>query len=269
MISPTGTRLNWYAGRHIFEEPATTTLARPPVVEAVILGAGNGSRLSLPNGDPKPLANVGGLTLLDRVVRAGASAGIETVVVVTGHRAERLQARAFGESPACEVRWVHNPRFDEANGLSLLAAEGLVSGPFLLLMADHLFEQSTLKTLLRASEATDADVIMAVDFKVDSIWDLEDATKVMTVESHVRAIGKSVRPFNAIDTGMFVCGEGVFPAIRAAAASGDASLSAGVAELASDGRVESVDIGSGRWIDVDTPAARAIAERMVAAGELP
>jgi choline kinase len=202
------------------------------------------------------------------VVRAGVSAGIETVTVVTGHRAERLRAGAFSESPCCEVRWVHNPRFDEPNGLSLLAAEGVVSGPFLLLMADHLFERSTLDTLLRASEKTDAAVVMAVDFKVDTIRDLEDATKVMTVDSRLRAVGKSVQPFNAIDTGMFVCRAGVFPGIRAAAESGDASLSAGIATLAAGGRVETVDIGGGRWIDVDTPEARILAERMVAAGEL-
>lgn len=254
--------------RQISKEPATTTIARPAIIEAVILAAGNGSRLNLPNGDPKPLASVGGLTLLDRVVRSAVGAGIKTVSVVTGYGAVQLQASAFPEPPACEVRWVHNPRFAEPNGLSLLTAEGVVSGPFLLLMADHLFERSMLDDLLLASEKADAEVVMAVDFKVDTIWDLEDATKVMTVDSRVRAIGKSVRPFNAIDTGMFVCRGGVFPGIRAAAAAGDASLSGGIAELAAGGSVETIDIGSGRWIDVDTPAARAIAGRMAAAGEL-
>jgi choline kinase len=163
---------------------------------------------------------------------------------------------------------VHNARFAEPNGVSLLAAERVVSGPFLLLMADHLFERSMLDDLLRVSERADAEVVMAVDFKVDAIWDLDDATKVMTVDSRVQAIGKTVRPFNAIDTGMFVCRGGVFSGMRAAAAAGDASLSGGIAQLAAGGRVGTADIGSGRWIDVDTPAARAIAERMVAAGEL-
>lgn len=234
----------------------------------MILAAGNGSRLSLPNGDPKPLARIGGLTLLDRVVRSAASAGIETVSIVTGYQADRLQAGALSAPPACEVRWLHNLRFAEPNGLSLLAAERGVGGPFLLLMADHLFEQTTLRNLLRASGATDAEVVMAVDFKVDTIWDLEDATKVMTVDSRARAIGKTVRPFNAIDTGMFVCRQGIFPRMRASAAAGDASLSGGVARLLEDGTVETVDIGSARWIDVDTPAARAVAEKMVSAGEL-
>ena len=55
--------------------------------------------------------------------------------------------------------------------------------------------------------------------------------------------------------------------LAAAASSGNASLSGGIATRAVDNRVESVDIGSGRWIDVDTPAAPTIAEQMVAAGE--
>lgn len=67
---------------------------------------------------------------------------------------------------------------------------------------------------------------------------------------------------------MFVGRGGVFSGMRAAAAAGDASLSGGIAELAAGGSVGTVDIGSGRWIDGDTPEARAIAERMVAAGEL-
>ena len=247
---------------------------RPTILEAVILAAGNGSRLRLPDGAPKPLATVGGFTLINRIVRSVERSGVETVHIVTGHGADRLRSGAFPESPRCNVRWVHNLRYAEANGLSLLAAEKSVSGPFLLLMADHLFEQCVLDDFLAACRQDpgcsqdDAQVVMAVDFKVDQVLDLDDATKVRTVGSRLVAIGKSVQPFNAIDTGMFVCGADVFTAIRTSAATGDSSLSAAVGTLANQGCVRTLDIGDGRWIDIDTPAALRTAERMLNDGML-
>lgn len=241
---------------------------QPAIVEAVILAAGNGSRLNLPHGEPKPLATVGGVTLIERIVRSAVRAGVKTVHIVTGHRAARLQSGAFSKPPACAITWVHNPRYEEPNGISLLSAEGAVSGPFLLLMADHLFEQRTLDRLMTASERADAEVVMAVDSNVDGVWDIDDATKVMTVDSRLTTIGKTLQSYNAIDTGMFLCGTGVFEALRTSVAAGDASLSGGMATLAGAGRVRTFDITGARWIDVDTPSALETAGRMIDAAEL-
>jgi hypothetical protein len=65
---------------------------------------------------------------------------------------------------------------------------------------------------------------------------------------------------------MSVCRADVLPWTRGG--SRDASLSGAIAQVAAGGRVETVDIGNGRWIDANTPAARTIAEPMVATGEL-
>lgn len=54
---------------------------------AVLLAAGQGSRMG---GVPKCLLSIDGVTLLERHLAAMAEAGIERIVVVTGHYHERI-----------------------------------------------------------------------------------------------------------------------------------------------------------------------------------
>jgi choline kinase len=232
--------------------------------QAVILAAGNGQRLCS-CGSPKPLVEVAGRALLDHVLALLAAAGVRRAVVVTGHDAERLRAHRFAEAPA--VEFVHNPRHDEPNGLSLLCAEPRVRPPFLLLMADHLFAPELLQRLLQAGDPG-LGGWLAVDRHVESVFDKDDATRVATAAGRVRAIGKGLEPFDAIDTGVFTLGAGAFDAMRASLAGGDASLSGAIRALCEQGRMGAVDVGDACWIDVDTPAALREAGRLAAAGRV-
>jgi CTP:molybdopterin cytidylyltransferase MocA len=94
---------------------AVTEAPEPPVT-AVILAAGEGSRLGQPS---KPLARVAGLTLLERAVATLRAAGIEHVIVVVGHAKEEI-AR-FVHSRALDVVLVENERFDAGSGASAVA----------------------------------------------------------------------------------------------------------------------------------------------------
>ncbi|HOM57151.1 MAG TPA: NTP transferase domain-containing protein, partial [Candidatus Latescibacteria bacterium] len=184
---------------------------------AVILAAGNGSRLrGVSAGLPKPLVPLAGVPIIVRVMRAAQEAGIRKFVVVTGYQAEKLRA-AIENQPAitASITWVHNPEYKtRSNGTSALAAENAVDGPFVLLMADHIFEVATLRRLLRTPIGPD-EVILAIDRKIDRVFDLDDATKVVDDNGKLRAIGKQLPDFNAIDTGMFLCTPALFDALRA------------------------------------------------------
>jgi hypothetical protein len=158
-----------------------------------------------------------------------------------------------------------NERYSQPNGVSLLCAEGRVADPFVLLMADHLFEAATLRRLLQQPCPRDG-AVLAVDRNVDAVYDLPDATKVVTRGSTVAQIGKDLASYDAIDTGMFLCSRGIFRAVEESVAAGRQSLSDGVRTLARDGLVVSWDIGAASWIDVDTPSAREEAERMMRDG---
>ncbi len=94
---------------------------------------------------------------------------------------------------------------------------------------------------------------LAVDKKLNSIFDLSDAMKVQTRGGRVVAIGKNLRDYDAVDTGLFVCPSEIFRYLERAKRNGDCSLADGVRLMAADGKVRVVDIGSGWWQDVDTP----------------
>ncbi len=231
----------------------------------VILAAGNGLRLSTASPLPKPLVTVDGRPLLDRVLGAVALAGLAQVHVVVGHAADSIRSHRFPSADTLDIEWIENPEYNRANGVSLLRAQGHVEPPFVLLMADHLFEVDTLRRFLRQPAAR-AEVLMAVDRKVHAVYDLPDAMKVSTTRSSVRSLGKDLREYDAIDTGMFICGDAIFDAMRESAAAGRDALADGMSVMSQAGLTKTWDIGAARWIDVDTPAARDEAERLVREG---
>ncbi len=233
--------------------------------DVVILAAGNGLRLSSLSPLPKPLVTVESRPLLDHVLGALRHAGLGRVKIVVGHAADLIRRHTFPAADGLAVEWIKNDRYSQPNGISLLCAEHRVANPFVLLMADHLFQAATLRALLQQPCPRDG-AVLAVDRKVDAVYDLPDATKVMTRGSAVLQIGKDLASYDAIDTGMFLCSGGIFRAMKESAAAGRESLSDGVRTLARDGLVVPWDIGPAAWIDVDTPGAREEAERMMRNG---
>ena len=113
------------------------------------------------------------------------------------------------------LRCVRNDRFDEGNGLSVLAAEEALRGePFLLVMADHVLDRSILWALV-GSELPSDGAVLAVDYSVGAARgvDLDDVTRVRTEGRLVRDIGKGICSFDAFDTGAFLCSGGVFDCV--------------------------------------------------------
>lgn len=82
------------------------------VVGAVLLAAGAGARMG---HRPKGLLELGGVPLIRRQLIALSGAGVDEVVVVLGHHAERI-AEAVQDFP---VTLVHNPAPDEGQVSSL------------------------------------------------------------------------------------------------------------------------------------------------------
>ena len=156
---------------------------------------------------------------------------------------------------------IENLEYHKANGVSALAAKTELNQPFLLLMSDHIFEPKTAKALLRQPIADD-EVILAVDSKIDRVFDLDDATKVRCEGNQIIEIGKDLSRYNALDTGMFLCSPALFSRLESAKKNGDCSLSDGMRKLAQDGKLRAFDIGDGHWQDVDSPQALAHAEKI-------
>ena len=228
---------------------------------AVILAAGLGTRLSVVSGYlPKPLVKFEGIPLLEHVMSGAKQAGIERFVIVTGHQGHMVR-RWFERSSlhGTPVTWVQNDEYHKKNGISLLQARPAVNEPFLLLMSDHIFQPDTAASLLRERLAPN-EAILAVDHKLDCIFDLDDATKVVCMGNYVLRIGKDLTRYHAADTGMFLCTPAIFDALDAVVKDGDCSLSDGMQYLASNRKLRAYDIGDAVWQDIDTPEMLDFAE---------
>jgi 1L-myo-inositol 1-phosphate cytidylyltransferase len=235
------------------------------ISEAVILMAGSGSRLR--GADEtflKPLVPILGRPLISYTLDALAGAGIRKVNAVVGFESERLSAAVARLIPAgIEISMIENLEWRKGNGISLLAAKHYVTGPFLLTMSDHLFDDATVDLLIESADLNQLN--LAVDRKLDSIFDLDDAMKVQTRGDHVAAIGKNLRAYDAIDVGLFVCPLEIFEYIESAKQGGDCGLADGIRLMAADNKVRAINIGEAWWQDVDTPEMLQCAEKKLSA----
>ena len=231
----------------------------PSTDTALILAAGNGSRLRTVTGSlPKPLATFNGKPLLEHIIIGAQNAGVQRFVIVLGYRGDTIRSWvAERHFRGLQIEFVENPDYKyKANGVSLLKARHLLPEPFLLLMADHIFESETAAALLR-QRVEEGGTILAVDRKLNDIFDMDDATKVRCIADYIIDIGKQLTKFDAVDTGMFLCTPAIFSALDQATIDGNCSLSDGLRIQAANRKLRAFDIGDGLWQDVDTPEALA------------
>jgi len=235
--------------------------SRTSISDAVILMAGSGSRLrAIGNTVPKPLIQIAGRPVFSYTIESLKKARIETVHVVTGSNSDALLAGLRPlMSAGINLHAIHNPDWQKQNGISVLAAAAHVQSPFLLTMGDHLFEPSIIDLVIQQADLKSLNV--AVDRKLNAIFDLDDAMKVKTKGDQVVAIAKNLQDYDAIDTGLFVCSPEIFAYLEQAKRDGDCSLTDGVRAMAADGKVRTIDIGETWWQDIDTPEMLAQAER--------
>lgn len=235
----------------------------------VVLAAGFGSRLEGSSEETalKPLTPVAGLPLIQRTLRSLEAAGCERIVIVLGHGADEVRAAAESVHDGdADLVFVVNDRYDLANGVSVLAARDAVDGRFLLTMADHVFSDDVMR-LAGSHVPPENGATLLVDYDVAGVFDLDDATKVLERDDYIASIGKQLADYNCIDTGLFVCTSSLMDVLAEVYAQrGDASLSDGIQQLASEGRMTVRSIGDGFWQDVDTPAMLAEAERRLERG---
>src|SRR5215472_18800538 len=124
------------------------------ISEAVILIAGQGSRLrGADKNCLKPFVPLLGRPLLWYTLEALSYAGISTAYFVVGYESERVIAGAKQLIPPhITASFIVNRDWQKQNGISLLAAAGYVSAPFLLTMGDHVFDDRIIACLLENFE---------------------------------------------------------------------------------------------------------------------
>lgn len=222
----------------------------------LIIAAGMGTRVSHLI-DSKPLLAVHGEALIDRVILAARTAGIEHFVVVSGYNGDKLRKHLddFALREQLHIRHVPNEEYRRPNGISVYKAADILRKPFFLVMADHLIDPSIMSDMNKATLPKDG-LLLAVDYALNNPnVDLDDVTKVAVDNGAIQAIDKKLAPYNGYDTGIFLSSPALFGALQESIDGGDESLSGGVRKLAQRGRAHAFDIRGRLWVDVDDEAA--------------
>ena len=227
-------------------------------MKCLIIAAGKGSRLPR-RGPSKPLVPLLGMPLIERAIRTAARSGLTDLCVVTGYKGEMVRSFLDELSQKMNVRItpVINEDWQKGNGLSVLKAAHLLEGDFILLMADHVFDEEILKRLL-CEPLGSGDIRLAVDYDLatNGRADPDDVTNVLAKGGRILKIGKQISRYNAYDTGISLCSPALFEAIKTCIrVDDDTSLSGAVQLLADRGKVAAFDIQGRFWMDVDDEAA--------------
>lgn len=230
----------------------------------IIIAAGLGSRLDNSNPTIKLLIPIEGIPLLIRIINSHEIAGCKDIVIVLGWQAELIENAICAKYDGpLELRFAYNQRYNLQNGLSVLAARPFIDNEFILTMADHIIDDKIMRQIQNL-HAPKAGAILCVDYKLTTIFDIDDATKVLSDGNSIKRIGKELDVFNCVDTGVFIGTDGLMNALaQIYNKKGDVSLSEGMQLLADSDRAEALDIKDAFWQDVDTPQMLDNAEKLL------
>lgn len=146
-----------------------TGLAAREPRSAVILAAGMGSRLAGQHSDsPKGFLVMDEKAIVEESVDKLAAAGIERIVIVTGHLSEYYEKLAASRMSRmarpsrtgmrmgrgnCLIETVHNPDYAKSGSMySLYCARHRLDSDFLLLESDLVYEKRALDVLMKGPE---------------------------------------------------------------------------------------------------------------------
>jgi choline kinase len=215
-------------------------------MKTLILAAGDATRMR--SMSSKVLLPLHGIPLIQRMVLTLKDAGITDMIVVVGFEADSVKnCLGNGSKYGVRINYAINEEWERENATSILKAERLVDEKFLLVMGDHVFTPDIIKGILRV----EGDLVVATDSDPRYV-DVGEATKILIKAGEIKGIGKGLRKFNAVDTGIFLCSKNIFPVVKECVKHRREEWSDSVREYAKSHRVVSYDASASFWFDVDT-----------------
>lgn len=230
-------------------------------MKVVVLAAGRGERLSPYTDDiPKPLVTLRGKPLIEHVISSCRDAGLKEFIVVTGYLGDVIRNHLrSGEHLGVSIDYVENENWSLGNGSSLMAAKAKLEDEehFLLTMSDHIYHSSLIRRALDGFNSLNS---VCVDKAPKYLTDLAEATKVALADSGaVTEIGKKLVKWHGVDTGVFILRTDIFTGVK--------SMVHGVVDcmraIINDSLLQSIDVSSLPWLDVDTLKDLNYAEQVV------
>jgi len=224
-------------------------------MKGVILAAGMGSRFGLHTQEEhKLLLTVRGVPIIDYTLQAFYRSGISEVALVTGFMAGRINEWVGnGSRYGLRISYIFNPDYRLGNAVSVQAARTFTKDHnFVLSMGDHMISTDLITRVMDSHGDIEGNVL-GVDF---DLRNAHEATLVLVdAEARISSIGKGIREWNGIDSGVFRFDSDIHGLIDrwiARDSSGRFELSGALGYLIKQGGLlKSCDISGCYWHDVD------------------
>ncbi len=140
-------------------------------------------------------------------------AGVNKINIILDNKTNKDQIidscfsflKKIDKSPGqLKLNFVRNDHSERENGYSLyLGAKEVTEKSFVLTMSDHVFSDNIYSNMIKNYK--DQDIVLATDpMKIKGIYDLDDCTKVLGVNSQIKQIGKKIERYNRLDMGVFI-----------------------------------------------------------------
>ena len=226
-------------------------------MKGLILCAGVGSRFgSYTHKQHKLLLTVHDVPIIDYTLRAFARSGVDEVGLITGFMADQINAWVGdGSRYGLKVRYIFNSDYKLGNAVSLQVSQTFTNGQaFMLSMGDHMVSSNLLTNVIEYS-ANSTNNVLGVDFNLNS-RSVQEATRVLVgPEQRISSIGKRIRKWNGIDSGVFRFNSDIHGLIDqwiACDSTGRFELSGALDySIKQGGLLKSCDISGSYWHDVD------------------
>jgi choline kinase len=240
-------------------------------MKAVILAAGIASRLRpLTNNTPKCLLKLGGKSILERTIENLLDNGIEDLIIVTGYLEEKIRTFIDDKYPSLKVIYIYNEVYDSTNNIySLWLIKDYIQDTDILLMdSDIIFDQGIIEMLLGLG----AGNYLAV--RSDHQLSEEEMKVIVTEEGEVTRISKKIdhklASGESIGIEKFESGfiKTLFQKLDQRVITNgrvnDFYEAAFQDAIDDDEKLNAVDVGDYRCIEIDTAEDIKIAENMIA-----
>ncbi len=168
-------------------------------MQAIILAAGYSKRMGKKTQDkPKCLIEIGGRTILGRMLENLVDAGVDELVMTVGYRHQMIRDFIIAKFPNLKVEYLLNNDYENNNnGYSLWMTREKARGPLFLLDSDILFDRRILDLLLESSEENclavrTSDSIGEEEMKIalkDGTLEVAEISKQVDVK---KAFGESI-----------------------------------------------------------------------------
>lgn len=224
-------------------------------IRAVLQAGGKGTRLYPATADlPKPLLRVGGVPLLERLLRQVLDSGIRDVTIITGWLGDQVRTHVEGlrDLPSdAEVQFIQETR--QLGNIGGLALAPRKPEPILFAFGDLLTDLD-FRQLISLHRAAESDITLT------SHYEQHRLTLGELIVEEGRVIGYKEKPIKnfLICSGIAVFEPSVLDLIDLSAPTGISDLIS--AAIASSLKVNHWTHGA-FWMDINTPELMEIAER--------